>query len=146
MRCLQTFAGKCVSRGGFFEVIDLATTGPPPDEVPHGEGQDGDTSDTTNYTASNCTDRSRGNATWRHGGRGHAACGTARTTSTYNGGDVEIIDNERMGLVGRRDRNVNLVSTVCQFWCPEVGDRFVGVTAWLLGAGCDGALSEWLTT
>jgi hypothetical protein len=63
MRCLRTFAGRHVSWGGIFDVICSATTGPPPKEVPRGDGQDGDTGDTTNYTTNDCADRSRGNIT-----------------------------------------------------------------------------------
>jgi hypothetical protein len=116
---LRTFAGKYVRWGGVFEIIGLATTGPPPKEVPHSDDQDGDTGDTTNYTTNDCADRSRicsqnENTTRCHGGRGHAACGVdSRTTSTCSGSDEEEVENESVGLVGRRHREVNLMSAVC---------------------------------
>jgi hypothetical protein len=58
MRDLRTFTGKYVSRGGLVEIIGLAATGPPPKEVPHGDAQDGDTGDTTDYATNDCTNRS----------------------------------------------------------------------------------------
>ena len=115
---LRTFTGKYVRWGGIFEIIDLATTRPPK-EVPHTDDQDGDTGDTTNYTTNDCADRSRicsqnKNTTRRHGGRGHAACGVdSRTTPTCSGNDEEEVKNELIGLIGRRHREVNLVSVVC---------------------------------
>ena len=50
MKCAQTFTGKHVPRAGLIEIIGLTATGPPPQEVPQSDGQDGDTGNTTNHT------------------------------------------------------------------------------------------------
>ena len=47
---MQTFTGKHTRWPRLIEVIGLAATGPPPQEVPQSDDQDGDTGNTTNHT------------------------------------------------------------------------------------------------
>jgi hypothetical protein len=145
---LRTFLGKHVSWSALFEVIGSTATGPPPEEVPHGDAQDGETGDSTNNTTNDCADRSRicshsGHNTLRHCGRGCAACGDiSRITSTCSGSDEDVVENESSDLVGRRHRDLNFVRAVCQFRCLEVDYCSIGVYKWLLGTDYDAVLSK----
>jgi len=150
MKCAHTFASKHVRWAGFLEVHGLAATGPLPQEVPQNDSQEGDTGNATNHATNDWADRSRtccrdGQSRWRRGGRGCAARGpNSGTRATCIGSDEEIVEDVWIGRVGTSHCDVNLVSTVREFWCLEVDDRSGVVNPWFLGTNYNVKLGQWL--